>query len=72
MTRTIEQRITDLLASRTEVEFTEETPLQEVMPDSLDVCELIMDMEEMIGRDIKDDDVEACQTVGDLIKLGRG
>lgn len=72
MTRPIDQRITDLIRERTGKDFTDETPMTEVMPDSLDLCELVMDIEEIIGADINDDDVEACQTVGDVVKLGRG
>lgn len=71
MTRTTQQKIHGLIAAHTEVTFDDDTPISGLI-DSLDLCEVIMDMEHMIGADINDDDVEACQTVGDVVKLGRG
>lgn len=72
MTRTIEQRITDLMREYTKSDFDTDTPLHEVINGFGDHYDFIMRLEDLLQREIPDDDVEACQTVGDLINLGRG
>lgn len=47
----------------------EATPLQDLRADSLDVVELVMDLEEEFDVAISDEDTEEIKTVGDAIDL---
>ncbi len=45
------------------------TPLRELGLDSLDVAELIVVLEEMVGRELDLESLEDVETVGDLTRL---
>lgn len=49
-----------------------EATMESLRADSLDVVEIIMTAEEEFDIVIPDDEVEACTTVGDWIKLVEG
>lgn len=51
--------------------MTPATNLKE-MADSLDIIEIIMEVEEKLGADVSDADLEDLKTVGDLVTLFEG
>lgn len=68
--KTIEERITDIIAERLELKPDQIIPtasLQEDLgADSLDAVELVMALEEEFGIEITDSDAEELKTVGDV------
>lgn len=68
--KTIEERITDIIAERLELKADQIIPtasLQEDLgADSLDAVELVMALEEEFGIEITDSDAEELKTVGDV------
>jgi acyl carrier protein len=42
--------------------------IEDLKADSLDVVELIMDLEQQYGVEIPDDDLPSIRTVGDIVK----
>ena len=53
-----------------EENITEESRLiEDLKADSLDVVELIMDLEQQYGVEIPDDDLPGIRTVGDIVKF---
>lgn len=50
-------------------DFSAESPLREIAKDSLDVVELVMELEEEFDINIPDDEAEKIKTIGDLIRF---
>lgn len=46
---------------------TPETNLRDLIDDSLDIVEFVMDVEDEFGREIPDEDAEKLATLGDLV-----
>jgi len=66
----LEKKLRSIVADRLGVEFAEVTPeatiLDDLGADSLDVVELVMELEEKFDIEIPDEDVERMRTVGDM------
>jgi acyl carrier protein len=66
----LEKKLRSIVADRLGVEFSEVTPeatiLEDLGADSLDVVELVMELEEKFDIEIPDEDVERMRTVGDM------
>ena len=66
----LEKKLRLIVADRLGVEFSEVTPeatiLDDLGADSLDVVELVMELEEKFDIEIPDEDVERMRTVGDM------
>jgi acyl carrier protein len=67
----IENKVREIIAKQLEVDVKDVTNeasfLEELGADSLDVVELIMEMEEKFGIQIPDEDAEKIKTVQDAI-----
>ncbi|MGN1385199.1 MAG: acyl carrier protein [Bacillus sp. (in: firmicutes)] len=65
------ERITKIVVDRLEVEASEVTPeasfKDDLGADSLDVVELVMELEDEFGMEISDEDAEKISTVGDAV-----
>ncbi len=68
----IAERVTKMVAERMDVEvskITEDTHfVNDLQADSLDMAELVIDMEEEFGVQISDEDAQQIETVGRAIK----
>ncbi len=66
----LEKKLRSIVSDRLGVEFSEVTPeatiLDDLGADSLDVVELVMELEEKFDIEIPDEDVERMRTVGDM------
>ena len=66
----LKQRLAELVATQLGVETDEVVPeariLEDLGADSLDVVELVMNLEEAFDITVPDEDVEAMVTVGDM------
>lgn len=66
------EKIRELLAAQFDVEedsITAETKISEELgADSLDVVELLMELEEEFGLQIPDEEIENLKTVGDVVE----
>lgn len=67
----LENKVREMIAKQLDVDIKEVTPeasfLEDLGADSLDVVELIMQMEEEFGVQIPDEDAEKIKTVQDAI-----
>ncbi len=65
------ERITKIVVDRLEVEESEVKPeasfKDDLGADSLDVVELVMELEDEFGMEISDEDAEKISTVGDAV-----
>ncbi|MEH6940486.1 MULTISPECIES: acyl carrier protein [Bacillus] len=65
------ERITKIVVDRLEVEESEVKPeasfKEDLGADSLDVVELVMELEDEFGMEISDEDAEKISTVGDAV-----
>ncbi len=50
----------------------EETTFEELDADSLDIFEIVTELEEEMGVEISPDDADGIKTVGDAVRLIRG
>ena len=68
---TLEEKVIDIIAERLDVPREECVPAasfqNDLGADSLDLVELIMEMEEKFGMQIADDELEKISTVRDVI-----
>ena len=67
---TILEKVTQLASQRFDIELekiTPETTLKDLGSDSLNVVELIMELEEEFGLQIEDEDAERISTIGDAV-----
>ncbi len=67
----LENKVREMIAKQLDLDIKEVTPessfLEDLGADSLDVVELIMQMEEEFGLQIPDEDAEKIKTVQDAI-----
>ena len=72
MSEDIRQRVIGLIAERMAVEadqITDETHfVNDLQSDSLDMAELVIDLEEEFGMNISDEEAQTIETVGQTIK----
>lgn len=72
MTDEIAEKVINLVAERMDVDedqITEETHfVNDLQSDSLDMAELVIDMEEQFDMNISDEDAQNIQTVGQAIQ----
>ncbi|MBN1613300.1 MAG: acyl carrier protein [Deltaproteobacteria bacterium] len=72
---TLEERIIDIIVEQLEVTREECVPeaafIDDLGADSLDLVELIMEMEENFGMQIADDELEKIRTIQDVIDFLR-
>lgn len=64
------EAITKILSEELDIDaknITEDTRLDELGADSLSLVEVMMDVEEEFGLEIKEGDIENLKTVGDII-----
>jgi len=68
----VKERVVNLIAKRMDVEpdqITDETHfINDLQSDSLDMAELVIDLEEEFGVSISDEDAQKIETVGQAIK----
>lgn len=66
------EKVAAILAKQLEVEASEITADTDIVDDlgadSLDIVDLVMNMEEEFDLEIPDEDIEGARTVGDLVK----
>ena len=63
-------KIMDLVAHELDIDkklITEQSTLQDLGADSLDIVEIIMSLEEQFGMEIKDEDAEKMKTIKDIV-----
>jgi len=67
----IEKEVLDIVVDKLGVDTSEVTPeksfVEDLNADSLDLTELIMELEEHFGFEISEEDAEKLKTVGDVI-----
>ena len=68
---TVVTAIREIRGTHVPEKLTRETNLKE-MADSLDIIEIIMEVEEKLDADVSDADLEDLKTVGDLVTLFEG
>jgi len=72
MSASLEERVKNLICDQLAVEAEKVTPtasfIEDLGADSLDIVELVMQMEEEFDLDIPDEDAEKMKTVGDVVK----
>lgn len=72
MTKSIEERVKEIICEQLGVEEEEVTPkakfIEDLGADSLDTVELVMAFEEEFDLEIPDEDAEKISTVGDAIQ----
>ena len=72
MSASLEERVKNLICDQLAVEAEKVTHtasfIEDLGADSLDIVELVMQMEEEFDLDIPDDDAEKLKTVGDVVK----
>ena len=66
-----EDRVKEIIAKELEVDAKQLTPeakfIEDLGADSLDIVELVMELEEAFGIDIPDEDADKLKTVGDAL-----
>jgi acyl carrier protein len=66
-----EDRVKEIIAQELEVESKQLTPearfIEDLGADSLDIVELVMELEEEFGIEIPDEDADKIKTVGDAM-----
>ncbi len=71
MSASVEERVKNIITDQLAVELEKVTPtasfIEDLGADSLDIVELVMQMEEEFDLDIPDEDAEKIKTVGDVI-----
>ena len=72
MSATIEERVKTIICDQLAVEpekvVSAASFIEDLGADSLDIVELVMQMEEEFDLDIPDEDAEKIKTVGDVVK----
>ena len=72
MSATIEERVKTIICDQLAVEpekvVAAASFIEDLGADSLDIVELVMQMEEEFDLDIPDEDAEKIKTVGDVVK----
>ena len=70
--KSIEQRVKDIIVEQLGVKPEQVTPeakfIEDLGADSLDTVELVMALEEEVGKEIPDEQAEKLQSVSDVIK----
>ncbi len=66
-----EERVKEIIAKELEVDVKQLSPeakfIEDLGADSLDIVELVMELEEAFGIDIPDEDADKLKTVGDAM-----
>jgi len=66
-----EERVKEIIAKELEVDVKQLTPeakfIEDLGADSLDIVELVMELEEAFGIDIPDEDADKLKSVGDAL-----
>ena len=66
-----EDRVKEIIAKELEVDVKQLTPeakfIEDLGADSLDIVELVMELEEAFGIDIPDEDADKLKSVGDAL-----
>ena len=66
-----EDRVKEIIAKELEVDVKQLTPeakfIEDLGADSLDIVELVMELEEAFGIDIPDEDADKLKSVGDAM-----
>ena len=69
----VRERVIDLVADKMDVDpekITDETHfINDLQSDSLDMAELVIDLEEEFNMTISDDEAQQIETVGDAVKF---
>ncbi len=69
---TVEERVKNIIVEQLSVEADSVTPdasfVDDLGADSLDIVELVMEMEEEFDLEIPDEDAEKIKSVGDAVK----
>lgn len=72
----VEQKVREIISEQLVKDISEVTPdkafIDDLGADSLDIVELVMEMEEEFGVEIPDEDAEKIRTVGDAIQYVKG
>lgn len=63
------KKIKEIISRQTDIDedtLTEDTTMEEITSDSLDIVEMLMDIEETFDVDISDEDAKKLTTLGEL------
>ncbi len=63
------KKIKEIISRQTDIDedtLTEDTTMEEITSDSLDIVEMLMDIEETFDVDISDEDAKKLTTIGEL------
>ena len=63
------KKIKEIISRQTDIDedtLTEDTTMEEITSDSLDIVEMLMDIEETFDFDISDEDAKKLTTIGEL------
>ena len=63
------KKIKEIISRQTDIDedtLTEDTTMEEITADSLDIVEMLMDIEETFDVDISDEDAKKLTTIGEL------
>ena len=63
------EKIKEIISRQTDIDkdnLTEDTTIEEITSDSLDIVEMLMDIEETFDVDISDEDAKKLTTLGEL------
>ena len=63
------KKIKEIISRQTDIDedtLTEDTTMEEITSDSLDIVEMLMDIEETFDVDISDEDAKNLTTIGEL------
>lgn len=63
------KKIKEIISCQTDIDedtLTEDTTMEEITSDSLDIVEMLMDIEETFDVDISDEDAKKLTTIGEL------
>ena len=63
------KKIKEIISRQTDIDedtLTEDTTMEEITSDSLDIVEMLMDVEETFDVDISDEDAKKLTTIGEL------
>lgn len=66
------EKVCNLISSRfeiSEMKLSEETSLEEIGADSIDLVDLVSELEEEFGVSVPDEEFENIKTIGDIVSL---
>ncbi|MGN1418919.1 MAG: acyl carrier protein [Acutalibacteraceae bacterium] len=66
------EQVCDLISKRfeiSEVKLTKETTLEEIGADSIDLVDLVSELEEAFDVSVPDEEFENIKTIGDIVEL---